>query len=107
MGANSVKMYQIPAYANSKTNMTAGTILIKATPGRVGKLFINTAGTAGAWAIYDVAAASATAAANLVTSIAYGAASVAAGLSVDISYPCQNGIVVVVPTTGVAALTWQ
>ena len=103
-----LKTSNVSAGLRNKLNLTAGaTQVIKATPGRVGRLIINTAGTASAWSIWDASTAGGATAANLIWTAAFGASSVAVSSIVIIDFPCASGIVITVPTTGVASLSFS
>lgn len=91
--------------SQSSLNLTAGSYLIVAS--RIGKLSIMVAGTAGNWQVYDFATVAGVGAANLVWQAAFGSALVAVGSLVNIDFPIVNDIVLVVPTTGVAALSFK
>jgi len=84
----------------------ATTTLLKGSTGRACRLLINAAGTAGSWTIYDSATVLGANYSNAVWNAAYGAASVIAGAVVSIDFPCANGIVITVPVTGSAAISW-
>ena len=86
--------------------LTAGTTLVKAAPGRIGKLFVQTAGASASWVFYNAAATTATSTANAVMTWAFGHAAVAVGLTTTLDISCSNGIVVTVPPSGVATLTY-
>lgn len=75
----------------SKLNITAATV-VKATPGTVYRVSVNTAGSA-AGGVYDAAATSGNSAANLIAGIPN-----TAGV-ITLEFPCSNGILVV-PGTG-------
>src|SRR5271157_4930152 len=83
--------------------LTAGQNLVKATPGRIFRLVVTTAGTAGTFAVNDAASTAAVAASNLVFSILN---TTAAGTVITLEFPCANGIVVTVPTTGVVSVSY-
>jgi len=71
---------------NSLLNITAATV-VKATPGRIVRVAVTTAGAAGS--IYDHATTSGVAAGNLI-------AAIPATVGVfDLDWPCAVGIVVV------------
>jgi hypothetical protein len=89
----------------SSLNITAQTV-IKATPGRVFKLVINAAGTAGAWALNDCSTVGAIAASNLVWEMAFGATTNVEGTIVTIDFPFATGIVLTVPTGAVGSLSF-
>jgi len=83
--------------------LPAGQNLVKAAPGRVFRLIINTAGTAGTLAINDAASVGAVAASNLVFTALN---TTAAGNVYNLEFPCANGIVVTVPTAGVVSVSY-
>jgi hypothetical protein len=74
-----------------KYNISAPTV-IKATPGRLVKIVVNTAATGGALSAHDCATTGAAAAANQIYSVA--AAWPAAGSVIPLDWPCAAGIVV-------------
>jgi hypothetical protein len=76
---------------SSQLNITAAT-LVKATPGRLVKIEVTTAGSA-AGAAYDAATTSGNVAANLIAPLP----DTVGGIVLD--WPCQNGILIV-PGTG-------
>jgi len=83
----------------SALNKTAAAV-IKATPGRLGKLLVVSGGTAsnGSFVFNDCATTGAAAAANEIFAIPSGAA---AGTVYDLQWPCLTGIVMsAVPTAG-------
>jgi len=83
---------------SSAINVTAATV-IKASPGRVGKVIVlGVVGTGGALTINDCTTTGAATAANEVyTSVG----TIAVGTVVDLNFPCVNGITVsAVPTGG-------
>lgn len=91
----------------SVINLVAGaTQVIKATRGRIGRISIITAGTAGAWSIWDASSAGGAVAASLIWTGAFGNALVAAGAVTAFDWPVLNGIVITVPTSGVASLSF-
>lgn len=75
----------------SVLNITAATV-IKAKPGTLFRIAVNTAGSA-AGAAYDASATSGNTAANLIAGIPN-----AAGV-ISLEWPCNNGILIV-PGTG-------
>ena len=76
---------------NNKLNLSAGTYLLKASSGRIGKIAIVTAGASANWIVYDVAVAANIAATNLVWEAAFGAANVIAG-AVEFFSKCNREI---------------
>jgi hypothetical protein len=80
-------------------NLAAPGAVVKASPGRVMKVMVNTAGS-GAGAIYDRASLTGVAAANLLFSIPN-----TAGVYI-LEAPCANGITVVPGTAQVVAVTY-
>lgn len=85
----------------SKLNISATTV-IKGAPGRVCTLVFNTASTT-APAVYDFAATTGFAAANLVWQ---GATATAAQTVVTLNFPCATGITVVPGTGGVVSVSY-
>ncbi len=83
--------------------LPAGQNLVKASPGRIFRIVVTTAGTAGTFAVNDAASLGAVAASNLVFSILN---TTAAGNVITLEFPCLNGIVVTVPTTGVVSVSY-
>jgi hypothetical protein len=88
--------------SSSHLNVTAATV-IKTGPGRVCKLVFNNASTT-APAVYDFAAATGFAAANLVWQ---GATATAAQTVVPLDFPCSVGIVVVPGTGGIVSVSFD
>lgn len=88
-----------PSPGGSRTvlNLTAATV-VKATPGKVYRVVVNTAGgTAGG--IYDAATTAGNVAANLIASIE------AAGVY-DLQFPCLTGILFEPGSGMVAAVSY-
>lgn len=85
----------------STLNMTAAAV-IKAAPGRIGKIIIVAPGTtSGAFTFNDCATIGAVAAGNEILTIPYNAAENLAGTVIDIDWPCLVGIVLsAVPGAG-------
>lgn len=80
---------------------------IKAQPGRLSKLIVLTAGSAGSWVFNDCAATGDAATGNQFLSVAYNATNLVPGIPVDIDWPCNVGLVLsAIPTGGVAAISW-
>ena len=84
----------------SALNLTAGAHVIKATPGRICRIFVNTAGSA-AGSVNDCATTGAVAAANLVANVP-----ATAGVIV-VDAPCATGIVVTAGTGQVLSVTFD
>ena len=81
----------------SALNQTVQAV-IKATPGRVGKIIISAPGaTSGTFAINDCATIGAIAAGNLVWELAFGATANVEGAIFALDFPCLVGIVLTVP----------
>jgi hypothetical protein len=90
---------------SSALNQSAAGV-IKASPGRLCKITIITAGTAGSsWQFNDCTTTTAAAAANVI----FEAPDTAAiGSVFTLDWPCAAGIVLsVVPTTGVCAVSFS
>lgn len=83
-------------------NITATTV-IKATPGTVYRVIVNTAPT-GAGGVYDVATTGGAAAANLICEIPTG---LTAPVIYDLTFPCTTGIVVNPGTGGVVSVSYS
>lgn len=80
------------------------TTLIKGSAGRVVKICVNTALSAGSLIVYDSATTGGIGASNLVFS---SAATPAAGSIFALDWPCANGIVIVSGTgTGVVSVSY-
>jgi hypothetical protein len=90
---------------SSALNLTAGAHVVKATPGRICKITVNTTGTAGTFSVSDCATTAAVAAANLVA--AFTNTTAAGGAPLVLDWPCSVGIVVTVPTTGVVSVSFS
>jgi hypothetical protein len=84
--------------------LPAGANLVKASPGRIIRISVNTVGTAGTLAVNDCATTAAVAASNLVwegvDTQAIG------GAPITLEFPCLVGIVVTVPTGGVVSVSF-
>jgi hypothetical protein len=95
--------------ANGSTTrlaLAAGQTLVKAAPGRVAKLIVNTAtGTAGTLAVNDCASTGAVAAGNVVYSVPFGTAILGTVIVLDV--PCLVGIVVTVPTSSTVTVVFD
>lgn len=75
--------------------------VIKATPGRLAKVVIITAGGTGSWTFNDCATLADANAANAIATIAYNATGLVAGLPLTFEWPCLVGIVCsLVPASG-------
>ena len=85
--------------ANLTSNINTSAAVIKASAGRVGKVFVNTAGSA-AGSISNVATTGGVAASNLLFNIPN-----TAGVY-DIDAPCSAGIVVTPGSGQVLAISW-
>ena len=80
--------------ATPKLNVTAAAV-IKATPGRVGKIIVVAPGsTSGAFTLNDCATTGAATAANTVWTLAYNATANVAGASFELDFPVAVGLVV-------------
>lgn len=90
-----------PGGARSVLNVTTTTV-IKASPGTLFKVLLVTPPTA-AGAIYDSATVGGIATANLIDTIGTG---LTASYVFDLSWPCQNGIVVNPGTGGVVSVSY-
>lgn len=88
---------------SSSLNLTAGAHLIKAGKGRIMRIVVNTAGSAGTFSVNDVATTGGVAAANAIYT---GLNTVAAQTVIDLQFPYQNGLVVTVPTSAVMAVSY-
>jgi phage terminase large subunit-like protein len=90
-------------------DITAAAV-IKATPGRLRRIVVQVAGSAGSWTFNDCATVAAAAASNQIATLAYNATGLVAGMPVTFDWPCAVGIVVsVVPSAGspVLAVSWD
>ena len=87
------------AVANAKALNVAASAVIKATPGRVCRVIVTTAGSAPG-AIHDFAATSGTSAATLVATIPN-----TVGIY-DISIPCAVGITYILGTGQVCTVSY-
>jgi len=85
--------------------LSAGVNLVKATPGRVARISVITAGTAGNLAVNDSATTGGVAAGNIIWSLAFG--SVTVGQIIELEWPCAKGIVVTVPTGGAVSVSYS
>lgn len=90
----------VPRYggASNALNLTATTV-VKAAPGTVFRVIVNTAPSA-AGGVYDANAASGNTAENLIASLS------TAGV-VDLTFPCKTGILVAPGTGGVVSVSYQ
>lgn len=84
---------------STSLNLAAGAHIIKATPGRICRISVNTAQTS-VGSVSDCATTGAVAAANLIAAIPE-----AQGVY-DIDFPCAVGIVVTVGTAGVVSVSF-
>jgi hypothetical protein len=93
--------------SKSTLNISAAAV-IKASPGRLRRIIVQTVGTAGNWVFNDLTTTSGAAAANQVATIAYNASGLVAGVPVVFDWPFQTGIVIsAVPTGGVIAVAYD
>ncbi|WP_230676356.1 hypothetical protein [Burkholderia gladioli] len=90
--------------STNKLNVSTITA-VKAAPGRVCKVTVITAATAGNFAVYDVATTGAAATANAI--IKYTASWPAVGTVISLDFPCLAGIVVDPGTSGVVAVSFD
>ncbi|MEX3914887.1 hypothetical protein AB4Y43_01385 [Paraburkholderia sp. BR10872] len=88
----------------NKLNVTAATV-IKAAPGRVCKITVNTVPTSSAVSVNDVTTTGGAAASNLVLSVA--SAQLTAGQIINLDFPCTAGIVVNPGTSGVVSVSFD
>jgi hypothetical protein len=88
----------------NKLNVTAITA-VKASAGRVCKVTVVAAATAGNFAVYDVATTGAAATANAI--LKYTAAWPAVGTVISLDFPCTAGIVVDPGTGGQVAVSFD
>lgn len=88
----------------NKLNVTASTV-IKASAGRVCKVTVVAAATAGTFGVYDVATTGAAATANAL--LQYTAAWPAVGTVIALDFPCASGIVVNPGTGGQVAVSFD
>jgi hypothetical protein len=89
----------------NKLNVTTATV-IKATPGRICKVSVITAATAGTFGIYDAATTGAAATTNAIYPVSTSAWP-AAGTVIPLDFPCLAGIVVNPGTGGVVAVSFD
>jgi hypothetical protein len=85
-------------------NITAATV-VKATPGRICKVIVNTVPTSSAVSVSDVATTGGAAASNLVISVA--TAQLTAGQVINLDFPCTTGIVVNPGASGVVSVSFD
>jgi hypothetical protein len=90
--------------SNNKLNVNTITA-VKASAGRVCKVTVITAATAGNFAVYDVATTGAAATANAI--VKYTASWPAVGSVITLDFPCLAGIVVDPGTSGVVAVSFD
>jgi len=88
----------------NKLNVTTITA-VKASPGRVCRVTVVAAATAGNFAVYDVATTGAAATANAI--IKYTASWPAVGTVIPLDFPCAAGIVVDPGTNGQVAVSFD
>ncbi len=86
--------------AVSATYNVAAATVIKAAPGKLARITIQSMGTAGAFVINNLAANSGAALGNQIASIAYNATGVVPGVPIVFEWPCSTGILVSAVTTG-------
>lgn len=89
----------------NKLNVTAATV-IKGSAGRVCKVSVITAATAGTFGIYDAATTGSAATTNAVYPV-FTASWPAAGTVIPLDFPCLTGIVVNPGTGGVVAVSFD
>ena len=88
----------------NKLNITAATV-VKAAPGRICRIIVNTVPTSSAVSVNDVTTTGAAAASNLVMSVA--SAQLTAGQVIPIDFPCTTGIVVNPGASGVVSVSFD
>lgn len=89
----------------NKLNITTATV-IKASAGRICKVSVITAATAGTFGIYDAATTGSAATTNAVYPVST-ASWPAAGTFLSLDFPCLTGIVVNPGTGGVVAVSFD
>jgi len=94
----------VGAGSTNKLNISAITA-VKGSAGRVCKVTVITAATAGNFAVYDVATTGAAATTNAI--IKYTASWPAVGTVINLDFPCLAGIVVDPGTSGVVAVSFD
>lgn len=94
----------IGAGSSNKLNVTAIN-LVKGSAGRVCKVTVVAAATAGNFAVYDVATTGAAATANAI--IKYTASWPSVGTVINLDFPCLAGIVVDPGTGGQVAVSFD
>ena len=88
----------------NKLNVTAITA-VKGSAGRVCKVTVVAAATAGNFAVYDIATTGAAATANAI--VKYTASWPAVGTVINLDFPCLAGIVVDPGTSGQVAVSFD
>lgn len=85
---------------NSRLNITAGAVVVKAVPGKVGKIIVTTAGSAPG-SVSDVATTGAVAAGNLIFSIPN-----TVGIY-QLNFPAKVGIIITAGTAQVLSVSFD
>lgn len=89
----------------NKYNITAAGAVVKATPGRICKITVQTASTGGTFSVNDCATVGAAAIGNQI--LGFGAAWPAVGTVINLDWPCTTGIVVIPGTAGVVSVSFD
>lgn len=89
----------------NKYNITAAGAVVKAAPGRVCKITVQTATTGGTFSVNDCATVGAAAIGNQI--LGFGAAWPAVGTVITLDWPCTTGIVVIPGTAGVVSVSFD
>jgi hypothetical protein len=89
----------------NKYNITAAGAVVKATPGRICKITVQTASTGGTFSVNDCATVGAAAIGNQI--LGFAAAWPAVGTVINLDWPCTTGIVVIPGTAGVVSVSFD
>jgi hypothetical protein len=89
----------------NKYNITAAGAVVKATPGRICKITVQTATTGGTFSVNDCSTVGAAAIGNQI--LGFGAAWPAVGTVITLDWPCTTGIVVIPGTAGVVSVSFD
>jgi hypothetical protein len=92
---------------NFSTLNIQGATVVKGAPGRLAKLCISNAGSAGNLVINDSATLAGANSGNIILTMPYNAALDASGSVINLDWPCLNGIVIsAMPTGSIASVSW-
>jgi hypothetical protein len=93
MPQNAIQTADVLRGTRSLDNI-GGTVVVKASAGRLARITVNNPGTSGNLVLNDAATVAGATAANQIISLPWNAINMYAGAVVILDWPCANGIVV-------------